>query len=239
MRTTPTAAIFTAWMAVAAQATPPQVVSVDDILLGANDTHIFLLRRLDDNMGGYTRTQTDILLVARNRSTNLDDEIWPVARSITDGPVDDPTPDDRVEVIATPGAVNPFDILAERDAVPMLGWSQAGTDVSDVTLAADGAQLVVEDTREKLRYLIDYADVGALLTDNLNRSRAAVPAYFTETDIDMLQDVPFDAAVDCAFAPSFRVTDGQGQIARLVAVTCENAATMVPISTYLVMPPAG
>jgi hypothetical protein len=226
-------------MAGAAQATPPQVVSVDDILLGANDTHIFLLRRLDDNSGGYTRTQTDILLVARNRGTNLDDGIWPVARSITDNPVDDPTPDDRVEIIAMGGAVNPFDILAERDAVPMLGWSQSGADVSDVTQAADGGQLVVEDTREKLRYQIDYADVGALLTDNLNRSRAAVPAYFTETDIDMLLDLPFDAAADCAFAPSFRFTDGQGQIARLVAVTCENEATMVPISTYLVMPPAG
>jgi hypothetical protein len=233
------AAIFLTCAVGTAHASPPQIVRVTDIPYGANDTHIFLLRSLDDNMGSHGRTQTDILLVARNRSTNVDDEIWPVARSLENGAFEDAPPEGRVQAIALDGAVNPFDVLAERGAELMVGRSQDARFFSNISITAEGDQLVVVDARTEERYQMGYAEVGQLLTDNLNRSRAALPAYFAEMNIDVLQDAPFTPQVDCAFSASFGLVDKQKQTARLVAVTCKGEEVYSPITTYLVMPPAG
>jgi hypothetical protein len=233
------AAIFLTCAVGAAHATPPQVVSVEDILLGANDTHIFLLRSLDDNMGGYVQTQTDILLVARNRSTNADDEIWPVARSIANSPFEDASSEGRVQAIALDGAVNPFDVLAERGAELMVGRSQDARSFADIAITADGDRLVVVDTRAEQQYQIGYGEVGQLIVDNLNRSRATLPAYFAEMGYDVLEDTRFDVQADCVFSASFGLIDTEQQVARMVAVTCQNDQTMAPVSTYFMVPPAG
>jgi hypothetical protein len=223
------AAILSIFAVGAAHATPPQIVRVTDIPYGANDTHVFLLRSLDDNMGVYSRTQTDILLVARNRSTNVDDEIWPVARSIANSPFEDTPAEGRVQAIALDGAVNPFDIMTERGAE---------ANVSGVTLATEGDQLVVTDARDALRYQIGYAEVGQILTDNLNRSRTALPAYFAEGGFDVLQGVTFDPQTDCIFKASANIVGADERRTQLVIVTCANDETIVPIATYFSLPPA-
>ncbi len=222
----------------AAHATPPQDVIVTDALYGVNDTHIFLLRSLDDNMGNYVQTQTDVLLVARNRITNVDDDIWPVARSLAISALENGSLEGRVQFMALDGAINPFDILQEQGAEPLMGKPQPAAVSSDTALAAEGDLLVLTDTNGGLRHQIGYAAIGALLADNLDRSRAALPAYFAEADIDVLQGVTFDVQKDCVFAPSLRISDSAGQIARLVAVTCKNDESLATVSTYLVMPPA-
>jgi hypothetical protein len=233
------AAIFLTCAASAAHATPPQVVRVTDISYGATETHIFLLRSLDDNMGLHTQTQTDILLVARNRSTNVDDEIWPVARSIATITFDDTLPEDPVQTIPLDGAVNPFDVLAERGAKLIVGQSQDARSFSSITITAEGDRLVVADARAAQQYQIGYAEVGKLIMDNLNRSRATLPAYFAEMGFDVLEDTRFDVQADCVFSASFGLIDTEQRMARMVAVTCQNDQTMAPVSTYFMVPPAG
>ncbi len=227
-------------MASQALATPPRTVDVEDIPLGANDTHVFLLRRLGDNMGLYGVVQTDVLLIARNRATGADDEVWPVARSLDNGPnfAEDGL-SARVEFPPLADAVNPFDILQARKARLVAG---AATNISaeyrglEVVEAADGLGLA-EDGSDK-RYHLDYADISSALTASLNRSRDAVPAYSTG-DFDPLRDVSVDPAADCDFGgffPVFDVRDGAVETEFFVRVTCENDDIMAPITTYLEVP---
>ncbi|PHQ98870.1 MAG: hypothetical protein COB39_06975 [Marinosulfonomonas sp.] len=71
-----------------AQATPPQVVSVDETLIsvGGPGDFIFVLRELNDNIGSYSRLQTDTVLIARSKETNRYVYLWPISRTLDNGP---------------------------------------------------------------------------------------------------------------------------------------------------------
>jgi len=102
------------------------MIEVSETLLGVNDTHIFVLRRLDDNMGHYQITQTDVVLIARNRKTNADDQIWSVMRMIDSGyNADERRIEAQIKPLALKDRVNPFDVLLWRKARPLL--AQLGT----------------------------------------------------------------------------------------------------------------
>jgi hypothetical protein len=217
-----------------AQATPPQVVSVRDILLGANETHIFLLRSLDDNMGGYTQTQTDLLLVARNRGTNRDDDIWPVARGIEFSPFEDAPPEGRAQSITLDGAVNPFDILSTKGAWLLTGVTYPARATRILSAEPDQPGVTMEFAGT--RYEIAYTDVSRIIMESLERSRAILPPFFAEGGIDALQGVRIDPQIDCTFEASANIVDGYERLTQLVIVTCQNDETIAPISTYLVMP---
>jgi hypothetical protein len=232
-----TAALI-ALLASPASATPPQVVSVTDVLLGANETHLFLLRQTDDNMGRYQPLQSDVLLVARNRSTNLDEEIWPVSRSIDSGPeFADEGNKERLEVLALEGAVNPFDILAAKKAAPMLGRIPRAADELGASTAIKDDALVIDDSNSGT-YRIGFAEITEKLKGNLNHSRDVLPAYFVEGG-DVLRDVELYPATECnfdAFIPLWDMKDGEAVYTWLTQMTCLNEEMLVPITTYLVVP---
>lgn len=60
-------------------ATPSQVVNTKDSLFGINATHLFPLRSSFDHMACHQPTQTDVMLIARNRVTLMDEQYWLVA----------------------------------------------------------------------------------------------------------------------------------------------------------------
>ncbi len=232
----------TFFLAMASQvvATPPQTVSVNDALLGANDTHVFLLRSTSDNMGSYFREQTDILLIARNRATNADDEVWPVARSIDHGVefAENGLPA-RVEALPLDGAVNPFDILISKNARLISGRADRPADDLHPTFLQNnnGVGLAADDTDES--HSLAYAEIGTALTESLNKSREAVPPYFVEGP-EPLYDIRFDPAADCdfgGFATTVEVRNGAVELEWLIKVACENDEIMAPVITYLVMSP--
>jgi hypothetical protein len=222
----------------AARATPPQVVGVMDMLFGANESHIFLLRSLDDNMGRHGVVQTDVLLVARNRATNADEDIWPVARSIDYGAYfADFGRDGRVQTLALSGAVNPFDIAAAQGAWLMLG--QSGRPAADQAIAVsqEAGALVLADDRTPGTYRLAFADLSTLLEGNLARTRDVLPAYFAEGGTDALVGLTFDPAADCRFDGFLQIPDGAAKVTWLAEVTCQNDTTMAPVSTYVVIRP--
>lgn len=235
--------LLTALFATTAHATPPQVVSVSETLLGINDTHLFVLRRMDDNMGSHYPVQTDVVLIARNRETNLDDQIWPVMRMIDHGvSFVEFGYEVRVEPLALKDRVNPFDILLWRKARPLLDAEQfdpafRGTKISRakdrLALVSDTGLFQLQDTM-----------VAQRLTSSLNATRTALPAYFIEggeRGFDMLRDVQVDPAQDCDYDGFYTFSEQIGDDYAefwLTRFTCENDEIMADISMYFLIPKA-
>lgn len=214
-----------------ARATPPQVVSVDDVLFGMSDTHVFLLRSLEDNMGFHGVTQTDVLLVARNLATNADEEIWPVARSIHRAE------ENSVETLTVAGAVNPFEIAAARGVRLLLGRSDRPVTAAEVAVSFGGAALVVTDGRAGTTFSLGFDEISQRLGEGLERTRDSLPPYFTEGGGDVLRGVRFDPALDCEVAGFVEMAAGAAGVLWLARVSCENEETMAPVATYLVVHP--
>lgn len=102
--------IFLLW-AGAAQATPPDMISLYDRMIGYSDTQLFILRETADNLGLYIYGMHDVYLVAKSLETGVDEEIWPVYRVHS---ANESTPE--TQSFALEGAVNPFEIMAAAPA---------------------------------------------------------------------------------------------------------------------------
>ncbi len=227
--------------ATTAQATPPQIVGVSETLFGVNDTHLFVLRRTGDNMGMHWSTQTDVFLIARNRKTNDDDEIWPVMRMIDHGAdYIESGFQQRVETLPLNARANPFDILLSRNARPLLGPGlysklRAGT---KVTWAQDVMTLVTD----KHSYQLQDALVTKRFTSSLNGMRKTLAPYFIEggdRGKDILLDVEFDPAQDCqsnGFSSFFEYIDKEFTQFWITKITCGNDDTMASISMHFLVP---
>lgn len=99
--------IFLLW-ATAAQATPPDMISLYDRVIGSSTTQLFILRETSDNLGRSIYGLHDVFLVAKNLKTGEDDEIWPVYRVYAS--------DEESRNFPLQNAVNPFEIMAARAA---------------------------------------------------------------------------------------------------------------------------
>ncbi len=235
--------LFAALFASTAQATPPQIVGVSETLMGINGTHLFVLLRMDDNMGSHYPTQTDVVLIARNRETNLDDQIWPVMRMVDHGvSFVEFGYETRVETLPLKDRTNPFDILLWRKARPLLAAQQSGPAFhgTKISRTADGLALLTD----KGRFLLQDKMVAQRLATSLNATRAALPAYFIEgrdRGFDILRDVQFDPAQECDYDGFYSFSEQVGdEYAEfwLTRVTCENDAVMADISMYFLIPKA-
>jgi hypothetical protein len=229
-----------ALLAEASGATPPQTVSVDDVLFAATDSHLYLLRSLEDNMGKYGIVQTDVLLIARNRATNTDDKVWPVARSTDYGAYfADNDLDARVERLPLEGAVNPFEIVASREARLMVAWSVDGALPEGISSSDQDGGVMLTDASSGKVYRLGFDDLSRDLTESLARTRDTLPPLFAEGGVDVLEGVTFDPAVDCRIGGFRNLADIAGQSDWLVTITCENDQTMAPVTTVLALTPEG
>ena len=221
-----------------ANATPPQVVEVSETLLGVNDTHLFVLRRMDDNMGYHHITQTDVVLIARDRKTNTDAQIWPVMRVIDHG-VDflDFEEQERIEILPLPDRVNPFDILLWRRARPLT----ASPDEQSYDGLSDGDNMFTVTAgaaENQRRYQLENNTAEALIRQSLNKTRAALPAYFNQGG-DMLQDIQFDQTSACIYSDFTVISDlVDGHYAKqwIMYMTCEEEDRLSPVSMFLFLP---
>lgn len=120
--------IFTAYAAalwllitpVSAAATPPDVIDVTDELFGISQTHVFVLRHTDDNLGMYTVSARHVFLVAINLAT-AEEEYWPLFLAVRSERFDENA--NSVGMVISreyrPIEINPYDILGERAALPV------------------------------------------------------------------------------------------------------------------------
>lgn len=229
-----------------AQATPPQTIEVSETLLGINGTHLFVLRRIDDNLGYYIPVQTDVVLIARNRKTNTDDQVWPVMRMVEYGvefPIDGP--DDNVKVLPLPDRVNPFDILLWRKARPLLSPDQLqyfspfrATDNLTTSFAQEALTIVDPTPSSEATFQIKDTVVTGLIRRSLNHTRAQLPAYKTQWG-DMLEDLEFNFKQHCKYHNARALSENvSGEIVQfwLTQVTCNDEEELTPVSMYLFVP---
>jgi len=94
-----------------AGATPPDMISLRDQVIGASQTQVFILRETSDNLGLHIYGMHDVFLVAKSLETGRDEDIWPVFRVHS---ASDSTP--QTQSFGLEGAVNPFEIMATRGA---------------------------------------------------------------------------------------------------------------------------
>jgi len=222
-----------------ARATPPQTVEVREILLGLNNTHLFVLRTLNDNMGSYYLLQTDVVLIARNRATNLDDQVWPVLRvKDTGSEVEETAGVSRMENLPLPQRVNPFDILLWRKARPFLGDDISTADDLGIDQIWDSSGLTITVDNGGTTHGLQNDRISEVFKTSLNTTRKALPAYYTEGG-DMLADVEFAPANDCTsdgYISLFETVEGNLRETWITRISCENDITMSTIKMFLVAP---
>lgn len=231
---------------VLAMATPPQIVGVREQPIGVNETHLFVLRILNDNLGRHQTTQTDVVLIARNRATNADDQHWPVMRVLDHG-MDYAFEEfeNRVDPVPFGKKVNPYAVLLWRNARPLLGREGLSVDESQIEVTQTDGYIEILDIWRERRFQLTYAEITELFTISLQATRTATPAYFIEggeRGEDMLGNVTFNPAIDCAFPEFLPIyeKDGEEFVTNwFVKVTCANDWTMASMSIYLQMSPTG
>ncbi len=235
-------------VATPALATPPQVVSVKETLISVGGGFLFIKRELTDNMGSHTRQQVDTVLIARDIETNQDIYLWPLKRTIDNGP-------DHIETAADPRAV---DIPLDEDNKPwqIISHHHGGIPNQRKATPEDGLKILSnkdgalisastphfayeppEGTHVRSSYWVSYPKLAALIEDSLRNTRYSLPPYFVEGE-DILINPVFSPAHDCKFdyfAQLSEQRDGEQQAVWAAYVTCENDYTMAPVSMFITL----
>ncbi len=109
--------VFLVLLGLPALATPPDAISISDRIFGVNATHVFILRHVNDNLGLNILGMNDTYLVAKSIKTGQDETIWPVMRWHRG--YDENGEKQILQYFPLAGAINPFRILAQFNALPI------------------------------------------------------------------------------------------------------------------------
>lgn len=220
-------------------ATPERIIRVDDSILGENDTHLFLLRRIDDNLGYYQTLQTDVVLIARNLSTGRDDTTWRVISIRDHGPYfAESNRAHQVEDLGVEDRVDPFDVLLGQHARTVLPDTATAWGGRMARITGDGIEVALEDAEATHR--ISLADAASLMAASLGATGALVPARKSETGGDRLSNLRIDVAGDCEIGAlhGYRTSIDPNRRDYAVRLDCGDAGGLMPLSLYVVVPPA-
>lgn len=178
-----------------ARATPPRSLSIEDVLFGESATQLFVLRTVSDNLETHMTELTDTLLIAINLENGLEDKAWPVQRSLESGDVFTLTPAERIRNIPLAGQINPFEILAEENARPLLD--------SDAKTVAN-ARLQKWYSKDSYNvgqwvgtpeFTLPFAKLKVRIEASLQMTRATLPPY--EDGYDPLTGTVFSNFENC------------------------------------------
>jgi len=135
-----------------ARATPPDLIFLQDKVIGLSESQVFILRESANNLGLHIYGMHDVFLVAKSLKTGLDEEIWPVYRVHF---ASEAKPQSRSFPLED--AVNPYEIMSAR-AVKYISRGFLGPDSSRAAdnafyaeyLEVGGAILPTEQVRAQL-----------------------------------------------------------------------------------------
>jgi hypothetical protein len=222
-------------IATAAHATPPDLISLSDRVLGFSDTQVFILRETSDNLGMHAYGMHDVYLVAKNLTTGLDDEIWPVYRVHS---VSEPAP--KTTSFPLNGAVNPFEILAAR-AVQYTNYGMQAPESNrapESTFSADflqvgGAMLPTDSVKAQLLHAV------ALTSE-------AIQPYPESGFISMSFSTPQALLADPSFDIQECYINGVTTLFRyplpnisMARMSCDDEGERLSFSLIVLIPPEG
>lgn len=224
-------AIFIALLASPTYATPPETLTLHDKVIGVSETQLFILRETRDNLGMHIYGMHDVFLVAKNISTGVDEEIWPVFRV-------------HSALVAVPptlnfpltGAINPFEIMAERAA------KYIGDDFEDLgakfvpDAGIDGEMLWVRDASMDIDAVMAQINQSVALTSETiqpyPKDGYASMTNFTPQDGLSLQLLPSECrivGVMTHYPDPYKVRD-------FAKVICEDEEYLLLVALVVVIP---
>ncbi len=238
--------------ATAAQAAPPQVASVDEdlIAIGGPGDFLFILREIKGEMGTPSYQQTDTVLIARSKQTNQDVYIWPVKRTLDNGPDHVETEDNpRVVILPLEVAYYPFHVAfimhgqlrnerkADADSAVEVLRGKDGVLISAKTPSfAYGAP---DGTPQRTSYWLGYETLAELFAYSMMETPYRFPQYYTG-EADPMIGAQFNPEQDCKFdyfATLSEQRDGEQQGFWAAKVTCQNNKTDTLVSMYITLQP--
>lgn len=206
-----------------ALATPPDIINVRDEFFGVSESSIFVLRITYDNLGLHDSAQRDVVLVALDRRTQ-EETSWPVyrARSAPDYEQDEAGATSRIDRLALPDAVDPFEMLGELGGMPV-GAKDMGYHVAAEPEMRGDAVVIAYDDGAEFR-----SDMGTLLqgvTVSLNALAERLGDYDRMAPVhtrDLLGDLAFRSD-ECRISDPHRFNIPWGTAPTLAArLTCDD-----------------
>ncbi len=234
-------ALTIALPALPAVATPPDIIEVRDEIFGISASYVFLLRSTRDNLGLYTSDRSDTLLVALEVATGVE-TLWPVYSVYRGQPESDPS-GETTAVFVTSGkdSVNPFEILAKYQAVPVAGaWDHSRSELPPRLALTDG-ELTMTYPESGAVYRLDGPTLQSGLTASINRLANMIEDYERVAPIttrSLLADRSYVSA-DCAVSEPRRISALiEATPVQLARVTCTEQDGLDETSLFVIVPPA-
>lgn len=232
-------AIFLACAAIfwgqTADATPPRVLSSDDTLIGATQTHLYVQRRVSDNRGSHYSELTDLRLVEIDFATGAATRDW-LIRSLREDWLDD---DGNLIV---PGRVterspaqNMHAILSEKGA----GISYFSPLFNEILWIGDTGDVL----HPERGVVVSRKDVRAIAAAQILPMMDAYPGAADEAAYaraDQIEPFALPTGDWACTLPRGRTVIHRGTrpALRVLKVACEDVADVGQFSFHLILPDA-
>ncbi len=222
--------------ALPARATPPDMIYIDETLFGVNDTHVFFLRTVNNNLGLHMYGMTDTYLVAKNVETGMDENIWPILRQHGAPDYDtDGNPFPVIQTFPLKDARNPYAILSELGGILVADGSYHQSD--PIPLTADGVRLN--------EYVLNGPDLEAQMEYSVHITLKSMQPYPREGYVQMTFSTPADLlgnwqveAQNCEIMDARIVNPVYGmREVPLARLSCWDSTNEQPASFYVVLKP--
>ena len=228
-------AFCTLWFSNPARATPPDMIFLQDKVVGLSESHVFILRESAHNLGLHIYGMHDIFLVAKSLKTGLDDEIWPVYRVHSAAEALPPTQSFLLE-----DAVNPFEIMSAR----AVKYISRGFLVPDSRRAANSA--FYAEYLEVGASTLPTAQVHAQLSQSIALTLGATQPYpeggyasmSFATPQALLENPLFDIQ-ECTIAGLMTLFRYPAPKIELVQLSCDDGGDRLSFSLIVLIPAKG
>lgn len=213
-----------------ARATPPRSIGVEDVLVGINQSHLFLLRTVTDNLETHGTALTDILLVSKAMDTGFEDGVWPVRRVLETRDISSGPASTQVQDLPLPNQIDPYRILAEENAAPLADRDSKSLDDAVLQLWHDQRGTAIGRWVGSPEYQVDQHTLAVQLRDSLRSARRNVPAF--QDGYDPLQHAKFDDPFHCIadrlfLAPGSVSESGAPRQSSFIRLECFDQEEMV------------
>lgn len=227
--------LFALLLAGAAQATPPEIVDVEDRLFARTEDRLYLLRSFTSNDGLHGVTRTDILQITRTLDPGDDRGFRGVARQVDLGPWHEGGP--RVQTVPLQNPADPYGLLADGawplqdpDPTPLSGAILLPTGLHGTALGPTG----------RAAYLLPMSDLSARIVDTLSASRAILPFQRLgggSTGPDPFDPALYNPARDCRVTATLPLSDYETD-PLLARILCQDEDELQRATLWLVVPRA-
>lgn len=233
---------LTALAPTTASATPPDAMDVSDELFGISDTHLYLLRHSDDNLGMHGVSARHVFLVAVDLKT-AEEEYWRVSLTRRGEKYDEEG--NSVGMVTErqyrPNETNPHNILGKRGGLPISAAALQASPWLKAQITADA-----ENIRVTAEFGPDYAMPRAAVDARITASNrnlgqriwepARLSRQYTTKQAWADRSVPLDG---CTFGDVGRIwVSPEKPRVQLVRATCVDEEETGVTSIILVLPPA-